>query len=113
MDTNKARRGKQPPPSLPVIRAVRKLGNDLRDARRRRRIPTAVLAQRASISRISLIRVEKGDTGVSMGIYASVLMCLGMMDRLADLADPRHDYMGIALTDEQIPVRIRLPRRKD
>ena len=98
---------------LPVTRAVLKLGRDVRDARRRRRISTAILAQRASISRTTLSKLEKGNIGVSIGIYASVLMCLGMMDRLADLADPRHDAMGVAVTDEQIPVRIRLPRRKD
>ena len=98
---------------LPVTRAVLKLGRDVRDSRRRRRISTAILAQRASISRTTLSKLEQGNTGVSIGIYASVLMCLGMMDRLADLADPRHDAMGNALAEEQLPVRIRLPRRKD
>jgi hypothetical protein len=112
MNTNSAARGPQPPPPLPAKRAVQKLGRDIRDARRRRRIPTTVMAERASISRISLIRVERGDTGVSMGIYAAVLMCLGMVDRLADVADPRHDAVGMALAEEQLPVRIRLPRRK-
>ena len=102
----------QAPSPLPVSRAVLKLGRDIRDARRRRRIPTQVLAARASISRVSLNHVERGDTGVSMGIYAAVLMCLGMVDRLADLADPRHDAVGMALAEEELPVRIRLPRRK-
>ena len=45
----------------PVARALRKLGHDIRDARRRRRIPVAILAQRASISRMTLNKVEKGD----------------------------------------------------
>ena len=50
---------------VPVTRTLRKLGHDIRDARRRRRIPVAILAQRASISRMTLNKVEKGKAGVS------------------------------------------------
>ena len=96
----------------PVTRALRKLGHDIRDARRRRRIPVAVLAQRASISRMTLHKVEKGKPGVSARAYATVLFTLGMADRLADVADPRHDSVGLALEEERLPQRIRLPRRQ-
>ena len=58
---------------LPVSRALRKLGSDIRDARRRRRIPTATMAERASISRRTLHKVELGHPGVQIGIYATVL----------------------------------------
>ena len=61
---------------LPVRHALRKLGRDIRDARRRRRIPTAIAAQRASISRTTLVKLEKGDPGVAIGIYATVLFVL-------------------------------------
>ncbi len=95
---------------IPVRRALRKLGGDIRDARRRRRIPTAVMAERASISRMTLNKVEKGDPKVGVGIYATVLFILGMADRLAELADPKHDNIGLSLTDELLPKRIRTPR---
>jgi hypothetical protein len=97
---------------IPVSRALRKLGHDIRDARRRRRIPVAILAQRASISRMTLNKVEKGDPGVSLGTYATVLFVLGMADRLADVADPRHDTVGLELEEERLPERIRLSRRQ-
>ena len=97
---------------IPVGRALRKLGHDIRDARRRRRIPVAIMAQRASISRMTLNKVEKGEPGVSMGAYATVLFILGMAERLADLADPRHDAVGMALEEEHLPQRIRRARRK-
>lgn len=97
---------------LPVARTLRKLGQDIRDARRRRRIPVAVMAERASISRMTLSKVEKGDPGVSLGTYATVLFALGMADRLADIADPRHDVVGRQLEEEHLPQRIRLPRQK-
>jgi len=97
---------------VPVARALRKLGHDIRDARRRRRIPVAILAERASISRTTLNKIEKGDAGVSLGNYAIVLFALGMADRLADVADPRHDSVGLELEEERLPERIRLSRRK-
>lgn len=95
---------------VPVARALRKLGHDIRDARRRRRIPVTILADRASVSRTTLNKAEKGDPGVSLGTYAMVLFSLGMVDRLADVADPRHDAAGLELEEENLPVRIRLSR---
>jgi hypothetical protein len=79
----------------------------MRDARRRRRIPAAIAAQRASISRTTLVKIEKGDPGVGMGIYATVLFVMGMSEPLADLADPRNDSVGLQLEEEHLPRRIR------
>jgi hypothetical protein len=101
-----------PKTPLPVIRALRKLGQDIRDARRRRRVPVAILAERASIGRMTLNRIEKGDPAASLGNYAAVLFSLGMVDRLADVADPRHDAVGLQLEEERLPQRIRLSRGK-
>ena len=92
---------------LPVKRALLKLGHDLRDARRRRRIPSAVAAARASVSRMTLLKVEKGDPGVAMGTYATVLFVLGLAERLAEVADPAQDATGLQLEEEHLPQRIR------
>jgi transcriptional regulator with XRE-family HTH domain len=97
---------------IPVRRALRKLGHDIRDARKRRRIPVAILAERASVSRTTLHKVEKGEPGVSMGTYATVLFVLGLTERIVDLADPRNDAVGLALADERLPRRIRRSRRE-
>lgn len=97
---------------IPVTRALRKLGNDIRDARRRRRIPAELAAARASISRTTLVKIEKGEPGVAIGSYAIVLFVLGMTDRLADLADPRNDAVGLQLEEEHLPQRISRPRKK-
>lgn len=96
---------------LPAMRALRKLGQDMRDARRRRRIPVALMAERASISRTTLSKVEKGEPGVSMGIYATVLFVLGLSEGVGDLADARTDAVGLQLEEERLPKRIRQPRR--
>src|SRR5271170_5364836 len=92
---------------LPVRRALKKLGNDLRDARRRRRIPVAIAAERASISRMTLSKIEKGDPGVAMGLYATVLFVMGMADRIGDIADAKSDSVGLQLEEERLPQRIR------
>jgi len=96
---------------IPVRRVVRKLGQDIRDARIRRRIPTAVMAERASISRTTLNKIEKGDPGVSLGNYANVLFVLGMAERLGDLADVKTDTVGLGLEEERLPQRIRKSTR--
>jgi DNA-binding XRE family transcriptional regulator len=90
-----------------VRRALRKLGHDIRDARRRRRIPAAIAAQRASISRTTLVKIEKGDPSVAMGLYATVLFVMGMTDRIGEIADPRNDSVGLQLEEDRLPQRIR------
>jgi transcriptional regulator with XRE-family HTH domain len=97
---------------IPVNRALKKLGRDLRDARKRRRIPTKLAAERAGVSRTTLNKIEKGDEGVSFGAYAKVLFILGMIDRLLELADPKFDTLGLGLEAEHLPKRIRIPRRE-
>ena len=97
---------------IPVTRALRKLGHDLRDARRRRPYLLAeIAAQRASISRTTLVKIEKGNPGVAMGSYATVLFVMGMNDRLSDLADPTHDAVGLQLEEEHLPQRVSRPRK--
>lgn len=98
---------------IPVKRALSKLGRDIRDARRRRRIPVTIMAERASITRKTFYRVEKGEPGVTLGVYATVLFCLGMIDRLADIADVRHDAIGLELEDERLPQRIRKRKKQE
>jgi transcriptional regulator with XRE-family HTH domain len=98
---------------LPVRRALRKLGSDIRDARLRRRIPVAIVADRASIGRSTLSRVEKGDPTVAVGIYATVLFVLGLADRVESLADVRNDATGLQLEEEHLPKRIRTPSKKN
>jgi hypothetical protein len=97
----------RPPLPLPVQRALVKLGGDIRSARLRRRVSTAVMAGRAFITRATLHKVERGNPGVSLGIYAVVLFILGLTPRLAELADARSDMVGLQLEEERLPQRIR------
>jgi transcriptional regulator with XRE-family HTH domain len=96
---------------LPLLPRLRKLGRDLCDARRRRRIPTTLMAERAMISRTTLHRIERGDPGVSLGNYSRVLFVLRLDERIGDLADPGKDVVGLDLEAERLPKRIRLQKR--
>jgi hypothetical protein len=95
------------PQPLPVKRALAKLGMDIRSARLRRRISTSVMASRAFITRTTLLKVERGDPGVSLGTYATVLFILGFVSKVEQLADVRSDDVGLQLEEEQLPKRIR------
>lgn len=96
---------------IPVIKALRKLGQDINDARRRRRITAQLMAQRAGLSRSTIGKIEKGDPTTSMGSYGAVLFVLGMEKRLSDLADSIHDLVGRRLEDENLPQRVRVPHK--
>jgi transcriptional regulator with XRE-family HTH domain len=97
-------------PPAAVQRALRKLGADIRDARRRRRLPMEVVAERAFTSRSTLQKVEAGNTNVSVGIYAAVLQALGLLDGLGGIADIAHDSVGQTLASAELPKRVRLKR---
>jgi transcriptional regulator with XRE-family HTH domain len=97
---------------IPVISALRKLGQDINDARRPRRITAQLMAQRAGLSRSTIGKIEKGDPTTSKGSYGAVLFVLGMEKRLSDLVDSMHDLVGRRLEDESLPQRVRSPSEK-
>ena len=99
----------------PSINALLKLGQDISEARRRRRITVALMAERARISPITVKQIELGNPSTSIGGYASVLFVLGMTERLRDIADISHDLTGQRLAEESLPKRIyyKRTRKKD
>ena len=97
-------------PPAAVRRALRKLGADIRDARRRRRLPMAVVAERAFTSRSTLQKIEAGNTSVSIGIYEGVLHALGWLDGVSQIADISNDPVGQALASAALPKHVHLKR---
>lgn len=98
--------------SIPAIKALRKVGRDISDARRRRRITIELMAERAGVSRATIGKIERGDPTTSIGGYSAVLFVLGMTERLSDLMDAAHDLTGRQLDEEKLPKRVRLPSSK-
>jgi len=91
--------------------ALVKLGADIAVARKKRRISTVSMAERAFISRGTLYKVERGDSSVSIGIYAAVLAILGLAERLAQAADRRGDTLGLDIDEDRLPRKVQ-PRRR-
>ena len=95
--------------TLPVAarKALAKLGADIAVARKKRRISTVSMAERAFLSRSTLARIEKGDPSVSMGAYLSVLAILGLVKHFGQVADRANDTLGLDLDEDRLPKRIR------
>jgi len=98
--------------SLPVERAIRKLGSDLGLARRRRHISQASLAERMGASLSTVRRMEKGDPRVPIHFIARALHVFGEIEALSRLLDTARDDIGLVLMDEKLPRRVRGKRDK-
>ncbi len=92
---------------IPVNRALKKLGADLKEARIKRRLTMSLVEERAGITHATLTKVENGNSGVSIGIYAKVLFVLGLIDNLYQLAEPDNDIIGRMYDKENLPKRVR------
>ncbi len=95
---------------LPAVHALRKLGRELALARRKRGISTDDMAARLFVSRDTLWRMERGDPKVAIGTLATAAFILQLHDRLANLASPGEDTLGLNLDEKRLPKRIRRPR---
>ncbi|WP_175236802.1 MULTISPECIES: helix-turn-helix domain-containing protein [Burkholderia cepacia complex] len=98
---------------LPVIaqRTLKKLGGDINRGRRRRGLTQQALAERVGAGLSTIKRLEAGDPRMQLHVLARVLQVFGELDRLSDLLDSAQDDVGLALMDEQLPQRVRTPKK--
>lgn len=87
-------------------RALEALGVNIKTARLKRRISVKGFAERAGVSESTVMRLEKGDDGVSIGTLAMACLVLGEIDRISDFLDPGSDDTGLLLDRETLPKRI-------
>ncbi len=94
---------------LPKIKQILdELGENMKLARLRRKLSSEQLAERAGISRSTLIKIEKGDEGVSIGNYLNVLKTLGLEKDFLSIA--KDDQLGRKIQDAQITTKRRAPK---
>ena len=100
------REKKTPFPSLRRISA--ELGENIRLARLRRKLPATMVAKRAGIARNTLRAIEQGNPKVTFGAYVNVLFILGLENDMKLIA--RDDDLGRKLQDAGLPTKARAPR---
>jgi len=95
---------------LPKIQQILDtVGEHIKLARLRRKFSSQRVAERAGISRNTLISIEKGRPNVSIGHYLNVLKVLGLERDFLNLA--KDDELGRKLQDAELPVKERAPKR--
>ena len=90
-----------------TIELLQEFGENLR----RRNITSALQAERAGISRVTLSQIEKGSPSVSLGSYVQVLVSLGLEHDLLKVATD--DELGRKLQDAGLAVRKRVTSRRN
>lgn len=94
-------------PPLPVRRALRELGSHLQTWRKLRGLTQAQLADRAGVSRRTVIRAERGDGAVSLEIALRILHALGVLEGLPNAVDPYESDLGRLRAGDHLPQRVR------
>ncbi len=94
-----------------ALSALRELGSLLAVARLRRKESLRGWAKRLSVSVRTVQRLEGGDPGVGMGVYAAALWLMGRTDALPGLADPALDRGALELDVRAARARLRRPAR--
>lgn len=82
------------------IKILQQLGENIKLARKRRKLTTIQVSERADIDRKTLNKIENGDPKVSFGAYFNVLRVLGLQDDFLKLA--ADDEYGRKLQDLEL-----------
>lgn len=91
-----------------VSDSLSRIGERIRIARKRRAMTMKDMASRMFVTRKTLSRLEQGDPGVSIAVFASALWVLGLDRDLLEVAVPERDKVGIFRMRQRLPRRVRV-----
>lgn len=95
---------------LPRIEKILgEMGENIKLARLRRKLSAEQVAERANTTRPTLRGIENGSSGVAIGVYAQVLLVLGLEKDLLKLAGD--DPLGRKLQDAGLLIKERAPKK--
>jgi transcriptional regulator with XRE-family HTH domain len=91
------------------LRIFDQLGENIKLARKRRKLTTIQVSERAGIDRTTLYHIEKGRPNVAIGAYFNVLRVLNMHEDFLKLAS--EDELGRKLQDLELLGKSRQPSK--
>jgi transcriptional regulator with XRE-family HTH domain len=97
---------------LAVANGLRRIGEELATWRRLRRLTAAQVADRAGVSRHTVMRLENGE-GANLESMLRVARALGVLDSLVAAIDPYSTDVGRLRSEEALPERVRHRRLGD
>ena len=94
-------------PPYPVEQALKRLGENLRLARTRRKLTIEEVAEKIGTGRRAVMDAEKGKASTACGVYAALLWAYDLLGPLSDLANPATDEQGLTLASGNEKTRVR------
>jgi len=94
-------------PPFQVEQALKRLGENLRTARTRRKLTIEEVAQKIGTGPRPITDAEKGKPSTTIGVYAALLWAYDLLGPLGDLANPATDEQGLTLASAKEKTRVR------
>lgn len=95
-----------PPDMQPEDKILTTLGNQLEQARLARRLKQSELANRASVTRQTIGKIESGQSVQSKNLI-KVLWALGLEEALCNALAPENDLLARSLAFGSLPKKIK------
>ena len=100
-------------PPYQVDQTLKALGANLRTARLRRNLSIEDVAAKIGVGRHVIADAEKGKPSTGIAIYAGLLWAFGLIEQLAQVADPEADEEGRLLAKGRERLHARTPKVLD
>ena len=100
-------------PPYPVEQALKRLGENLRTARTRRKLTIGEVAQKIGTGPRAVMDAEKGKPSTMIGVYAALLWAYDLLQPLGELANPPTDEQGLRLASARKQTRVRKSKGLD
>jgi transcriptional regulator with XRE-family HTH domain len=99
--------------TAPPFPALKKLGQNLRLARIRRKQTIEAVAEKIGTGSRAVRDAESGKPSTSIAVYTALLWVYDLLQSFEDLADPLQDKEGLTLESAKQNQRVRMSRGLD
>jgi transcriptional regulator with XRE-family HTH domain len=97
----------QKAPPFAVQQALKRLGENLRTARIRRRLTIREAAEKIGTGPRAVMDAERGNPSTGIVVYSALLWLYDLLEPMGSLADPLKDVEGLSLEASRSRLRVR------